>query len=341
MAELPVVNNTDIFAALFGKVDSMGTQMVQSLYNTLSTALQPVFLLGMTCFVVWWGYEMLFGRAQMTAGAFVWRFGKLILIYSFIFSWGTYQPLIVTPLIEAPNAVATLVCQAAGGDACGSSGSSMSQGLTDIWTAGLGASKTISSAGGWTGVGLMILAIFVMAIVGFLIAVAVVLLMIGKMTMFMLLAIGPIILCCAIFNFTSPITDGWMRSLAQYALLPMIVYGLLGVMLLLLKSTLNDVQGMTSESAMTVIAPFLLMCVVTVLVLKQSLMIAHGIAGGARLERGSTGVGTASGVAGRLGSNMIGRVQGRLSGGGNDTANIQGANASLAQVEAAARNARR
>ena len=84
-------SSNDIFAALFGKVDSMGTTMVQTLYNSLATALQPVFLAGMTCFVVWWGYEMLFGRAQMTAGAFVWRFGKLILIYAFIFSWGTYQ----------------------------------------------------------------------------------------------------------------------------------------------------------------------------------------------------------------------------------------------------------
>lgn len=334
-------SSNDIFAALFGKVDSMGTTMVQTLYDSLATALQPVFLAGMTCFVVWWGYEMLFGRAQMTAGAFVWRFGKLILIYAFIFSWGTYQPLVVKPLVEAPNAVATLVCQAAGGTTCSSSASSMSQGLTDIWTAGLEASKTISSAGGWTGVGLMILAIFVMAIVGALIAVAVVLLMIGKMTMFMLLAIGPIILCFAMFNFTSHITDGWMRSLGQYALLPVIVYGQLGVMLLLLQATLNDVQGMTADTAMTVIAPFLLMCVVTLLVLKQSLHVAHGIAGGARLERGNTGLRDTARRLGRFGSNRVTALQGRLSGGEGSSASIHGANASLAQVEAAARNARR
>lgn len=336
-----MAGGNDIFAALFGKIDSMGTQMVQTLYGTLATALQPVFLAGMTCFVAWWGYEMLFGRAQMTAGAFVWRLGKLLLIYSFITSWGTYQPLIVKPLVEAPNAVAALVCQAAGGTTCGSSGSSMSQGLTDIWTAGIEASKVISSAGGWTGVGLMILAIFVMAIVGALIAVAVVLLMIGKMTMFMLLAIGPIILCFAMFNFTSHITDGWMRSLAQYALLPIIVYGLLGVMLLLLQGTLSDIQGMTADTAMTVIAPFLLMCVVTLLVLKQSLALAHGIAGGARLDRRPTGIGWAAATAGRFGGNRVAALQGRLSGDGGSSASIHGSNASLAQVEAAARNARR
>ncbi|MGO4450433.1 type IV secretion system protein [Phyllobacterium sp. TAF24] len=336
----PALNN-DIFASLFGKVDSMGTAMVQNLYNTLSTALLPVYLAGMTCFVVWWGYEMLFGRAQMTAGAFVWRFGKLIFIYAFIFSWGTYQPLIVTPLIEAPNAMATLVCQAAGGTTCGSSSSSMSQGLTDIWTAGLEASKTISSAGGWTGVGLMILAIFVMAVVGALIAIAVVLLMIGKMTMFTLLAIGPIILCFAMFNFTSHITDGWMRSLAQYALLPIIVYALLGVMLLLLQDTLSGVQGMTADTAMTVIAPFLLMCVITALVLKQSLHLAHGISGGARLDRGNTGIRDAARAIGRFGSNRVDALQGRLNGDSGSSASMHGANAQLAQVEAAARNARR
>ncbi|MBA8904145.1 type IV secretion system protein [Phyllobacterium sp. P30BS-XVII] len=336
-----MAGSNDIFSALFGKVDSMGTTMVQTLYGTLSTALQPVFLAGMTCFVAWWGYEMLFGRAQMTAGAFVWRLGKLLLIYSFLSSWGTYQPLIVAPLVEAPNAMAAMVCEAAGGKSCGSSGASMSQGLTDIWTAGMEASKTISSAGGWTGVGLMMLAIFVMAIVGALVAVAVVLLMIGKMTMFMLLAIGPIILCFAMFNFTSHITDGWMRSLAQYALLPIIVYGLLGVMLLLLQGTLNDVQGMTADTAMTVIAPFLLMCVVTMLVLRMSLNIALGIAGGARLDRPNGYFRRAAGFMGRTGINGASALWGQIPGRGGSSANMYGSDASLAQVEAAARNARR
>lgn len=98
---------------------------------------------------------------------------------------------------------------------------------------------------------------------------------------------------------------------------------------------------MAADTAMTVIAPFLLMCVVTLLVLKQSLHVAHGIAGGARLERGNTGLRDTARRLGRFGSNRVAALQERLSGGGGSSASIHGANASLAQVEAAARNARR
>ncbi|MFW8584651.1 hypothetical protein ACOJBM_06375 [Rhizobium beringeri] len=52
----------------------MGVSAVQTMYTTLASYLGPLFLAGLTVYVVWWGYEMLFGRAQMTAGTFVWRF---------------------------------------------------------------------------------------------------------------------------------------------------------------------------------------------------------------------------------------------------------------------------
>ncbi|NTG38873.1 type IV secretion protein, partial [Agrobacterium rhizogenes] len=33
------------------------------MYTTLASYLGPLFLAGLTVYVVWWGYEMLFGRA--------------------------------------------------------------------------------------------------------------------------------------------------------------------------------------------------------------------------------------------------------------------------------------
>ncbi|MFW8584178.1 type IV secretion system protein [Rhizobium beringeri] len=91
------------FDILFGKIDSMGVTAVESMYSTLAGYLGPLFLAALTIYVVWWGYEMLFGRAQMTAGAFVWRFGRAFICYTLIVSWATYQPLIVDPLLRRPT----------------------------------------------------------------------------------------------------------------------------------------------------------------------------------------------------------------------------------------------
>ncbi|GAJ96137.1 type IV secretion system protein [Rhizobium rhizogenes] len=271
------------FDILFGKIDSMGVSAVQTMYTTLASYLGPLFLAALTVYVVWWGYEMLFGRAQMTAGTFVWRFGRAFICYTLIVSWATYQPLIVKPLLEAPDGMATIVCQSTGGSNCGgdgSSGSSVTQGLTDIWNSGLAVVKAMADAGGITAVGMYILAIVVLAVVCILCAIAVTLLMIGKMTMFILLAIGPIVLCCALFNVTSRVVDGWISSLAGYALLPIIVYVILGFMLTLLKGRVDALTADASAANMTTLAPFMLMSIVTAFLLTHSISIALAIAGG-------------------------------------------------------------
>jgi type IV secretion system protein VirB6 len=345
------------FDILFGKIDSMGVSAVQTMYSTLATYLGPLFLAALAVYVVWWGYEMLFGRAQMTAGAFVWRFGRAFICYTLIVSWATYQPLIVKPLLEAPDGMATIVCQSTGGSNCGgdgSSGSSITQGLTDIWNSGLTVVKAMVDAGGITAVGMYILAIVVLAVVCILCAIAVTLLMIGKMTMFILLAIGPIVLCCALFNLTSRVVDGWITSLAGYALLPIIVYVILGFMLTLLKGRVDALTADASGANMTTLAPFMLMAIVTAFLLTHSISIALAIAGGGpRIDAlGATAgvmaarLGWRAGALTALGVANAGRGVGEAGGSWfnqmrGSPATIGDGDAAAAQVRAAAVNARK
>lgn len=289
-----------MFDVLFSKVDDMGISAVQKMYEALATYLGPLFLSALTVYVVWWGYEMLFGRAQMTAGAFVWRFGRAFLCYSLIVSWATFSPLLVTPLVKAPDAVATIVCQAAGGSGCGDSNASMGQGLNDIWNAGMSGAQSIAAAGGYTGFMLYLLAGAVMVFVLVLCATAAVILMMGKMTMFILLGIGPIILCCALFNFTSSVVDGWMKSLAAYSLLPIVVYTILGLMTTLLKNTVVSIGSGVPN--INTVAPFLFMCIATTLMLKEVVSVATAIAGGGpRIDdKGGPALAKASFLVGRL-----------------------------------------
>ena len=268
----------DIFDTLFGKVDSMGTSAVQSMYEALATYLGPIFLAALTVYVVWWGYEMLFGRASMTAGAFVWKFGRAFIVYSLIVSWATYQPLIVTPLVQAPEAVASVVCEAAGGEGCGADGASMGQSLSDIWHAGMSGASSVAAQGGVTAFWLYFIAGAIIIFVLILCATAAVILIMGKMTMFVLLGIGPIVLCCALFNITSGVVDGWMRSLATYSLLPILVYTVLGLMTSLLGNTVTSLQS--GSPTLGTVAPFIFMCMATTLMLKEVVGLAAAIAGG-------------------------------------------------------------
>lgn len=282
------MNASDIFGALFGRIDQLGTGMVQQLYQSFAQSLAPIFWAAAAIFVVWWGYEMLLGKVGLTAGVFAWRVGRIGIIYTMAFSWSTFSPMAVDVMVQTPNGVATVICQGVGGTNCGSDASSMSQSLSDIWATAQAASKNISAAGGTFGVGLFILAIVVLVIVGFLLAIAAALLMLGKVALFLLLATAPMFIALALFQFTSGMFTGWMTALFQYGLvLPIVVYGILGVMLVTLNSTMNVLAGQISngdEVNMTLVAPFLLMCGTAAYLLLQAPNIAAGLVGGARLE---------------------------------------------------------
>jgi type IV secretion system protein VirB6 len=354
---------SDIFGAMFSQVDTLGTTAVQSIYTSLATSLQPVFTIGMAIYVAFWGYEMLFGRAPLTAGEFVWRIGRMMIIYWLAFTWGDFSALIVSVLTTMPNDMGTVVCTAVGGQSCNAAGNSVSAGLTNVWTAANTVSGTVSSAGGITGIGLAILSYVILIIAILFIAFAAFLIVFGKIALFVLLSLAPLFICMALFQITSHLFNGWMRSCAQYALIPVIVYAFLGFFLVLIQTTITNIQATTvnSTTALTVISPFLLMCLIGFFLLSQILNIVHGIASGGAMLRASgayslAAAGGAGAAAGALllggaafggGRSLTGRAisafrgssgPGSLSGGPPSPSG--GQPASAAQVEAALKAAR-
>ncbi|WP_201832831.1 type IV secretion system protein [Microvirga zambiensis] len=274
----------NVIEALFNKVDSLGISAVQAIYNQLATNLQAVFLLGMAIYVVFWGYEMLIGRVGVSAPVFLWRIGRMMLIYTLASSWGDFQVLIAEVLTKAPDGLGNAVCQAVGGG--GSNCSSMSAGLSNLWIASNNAAQKISAAGGLMGLAMAILSYIVIGVAAVFVAIAAFLVIMGKIALFVLLGLAPIFIALSLFQITVPLFDGWMRSCTQYAIIPLVVYGLLGFYIVLLNTTVNDLNAAVAagEPTLKTIAPFLLMCVIGWFLAYHCLSIAQGIAGGARLS---------------------------------------------------------
>jgi type IV secretion system protein VirB6 len=149
-------------------------------------------------------------------------------------------------------------------------------------TNALNAGKTIASSGGWgAAIGLSLLAIVLMIATIIFVAIAILYVLVGKIALFLLLGLAPLFIAMALFNFSSAVFTGWLRTCAQYALVPVIVYGILGFLLTLMNQTIANLAGVTDiSSAMTYVAPFLVLCVVGSAMLPMSLTIAASIAGG-------------------------------------------------------------
>jgi type IV secretion system protein VirB6 len=276
----------DIITSLFSKIDSVAVAAVQQIYQALSTGLAPVFTVGLTIYVAYWGYEMLFGRAPMTAASFVWRIIRIGLIYTLAFGWSDFAAFVVPVFQNGADGVAGAVCTAVGGTGCSTPEASISSTLSTLFTNALTASKTVAASGGWgAAIGLSLLSIVLLIAAVAFIVVAITLVMVGKVALFMLLGLAPLFITMALFNFTSTLFTGWLRTCAQYAIVPVVVYGILGFLLTLMNSTITNLGSITdTSSGMTVIAPFLILCGVGCLMLPLSLQIAASIAGGYALR---------------------------------------------------------
>ena len=246
-----------------------------------------MFTVGVTLYVVYWGYEMIYGRASLTAGAFVWRMLRIWLIYLIAFSWSPFSILVVNVFTSTADGVATAVCSGVGGTGCSSPESAVGSQLSMVFSNGLTAAKTISASGGWgAALSLGLLAIIDIVAVVIFVAVAITLVMIGKVALFVLLGLAPLFIAMALFEFSSTLFTGWLRTCVQYAIVPVIVYGILSFLLTIMNAAIANVAGITDmSSGLTLLGPFLILCVVGVVILLQAVPIAASIAGAVEPHR--------------------------------------------------------
>lgn len=115
----------DVLNTVFSDLDTVGTSTVQSLYTV-----------GLSIYVVYYGYEIAFGRATMSATDFVWRLTRIALIYGLAFGWGDFQTIVVNVLSQTADSMAGSICTAVasgvgGGSYC-PSGSGASSSATVV-----------------------------------------------------------------------------------------------------------------------------------------------------------------------------------------------------------------
>jgi type IV secretion system protein VirB6 len=306
----------DIVTQLFSKIDTVAASAIQAIYQSLASGLLPVFTVALTIYVAYWGYEMIYGGAPLSAGSFVWRVVRIAIIYSLAFGWSDFSTLIVSTFTQGADGVASAVCTAVGGANCSSPENSISSTLSTLFTNAMNAGKTIAASGGWgAAIGLSLLSIVVLVVTVIFVTVAIALVVIGKVALFILLGLGPLFIALALFDFTSTLFSGWLRTCAQYAIVPVIVYAILGFLLTLMNQTITNLGTITDvSSGMTVIAPFLILCGVGTVLLPMALPIAASIAGGHALHApwatAPVGWGAAAGGAAQRSARAMGSAAG-------------------------------
>lgn len=273
----------DFIGRFFAAIDAQALSVVQSLYEALATALEPVFFAGLTVYIAVWGYQMAFGTAPVHVWTVLWNIARAMLIYTMAFRWSEFSAMFADILTRTPDEFAAVVCNAMGGQNCGTAQGSVSNALSTLWVTAQDAARTIAAGGsGFSAIGLIILAFILIVVTLVFLAIACSLVMLGKLALFVILGLAPFFIALALFEFSSFLFNGWIRETIKHALVPVIVYGMVGFFLKLSQNAINNLAASTSaiDAAMTTVAPFIFLMFVGWFVLPQSLMIAAGIVGG-------------------------------------------------------------
>ena len=137
----------------------------------------------------------------------------------------------------------------------------MSSSLSTLLANALAAAKVVASSGsGFSVVGLAILGLVLILLAVVFVSVGITLVLIGKVALFVLLGMAPFFISMALFGFTSSLFTGWMRTCAQYAIVPLIVYGILGFLLTIMNAAITNLANITDlSSGMTLFAPFMIL----------------------------------------------------------------------------------
>jgi type IV secretion system protein VirB6 len=106
----------------------------------------------------------------------------------------------------------------------------------------------------------------------------------SKIALTILLALGPLFICFRLFEGTRRLFDAWLMQLANYGFITVLTVLLGALLLSLLQSYATQTSALGSAIFTVDALDMLLVAVIVLLVLRQVMPIAAGLAGGGSLS---------------------------------------------------------
>lgn len=200
----------------------------------------------------------------------------------------------------------------------GASATSVNELIDNFFEKGMAVAKEVHGGQGWIkGFFGVLFSVITVLVVFLLTAAALMMVILSKMVVAIMLSLGPLFVIGLLFERTRPLFEGWFRNLMSFALIPIVLYALLGLVLAIIEGPMNtaatqDVEGFVH--GVKNIGPFILISIVGIALVTQVMGIAAQIAGGlamntsAGLNWAARSMGQGAGKLGRKGAGAAGRA---------------------------------
>ena len=271
-----------------------------TVWQNFDTAAEPTVLAVATLALVVIGYLLFTGQLSLSAGQFFPRLFRWVLMVVLLLNMEDIFPWAFSLVTDVPNAVAVFLLGggpiATEADVIGLIEAVMTAGIdaaSQIWT-----EATFYDISSHVLSGLLLLTGLVLAVL------AAVLLMVSKLGVGILLAVGPFFLLIRLLDIGKGLFEGWLRQLLTFALIPIFVYSLIALNFTILTTAHTQLTAAAATPAgvtFTAAIPYLLVSLVNMILLTQVMGWAGGVGGGIALAVSAGSVMSGVSTAARLG----------------------------------------
>jgi type IV secretion system protein VirB6 len=294
------------FAEFIGWLNRILEGYITSTTATVASALEPVIVTLATLYVVIWGYLHLMGRIEEPFAIGMKRLFMLAIILGVSLSLWYYNEIVVDTFFAAPSALAARVI-----------GPYDSVGIVDgVLFAGNEVAAALASRASFfpEKVSLYFAALTVQIIVVVTAVYVMFLLVLSRIALSVLLALGPFFIALLFFETTKRFFESWIAQLANYALITVLTGLVAALMLTVMTRTAEHALATGGEIRVVDAVRLCMASGLTLLVMRQVMPMAASLASGLALSSFGVvsaalrwGLGTASRGTREFGRGLIDR----------------------------------
>ncbi len=240
----------------------------------VAATLEPAVVTLAIVYVMVWGYLQLTGQIEEPFVAGLKRIVTLALVLGAALNLWLYNTVLVDTFYNAPARLAAAVIGA--GDPVGT--------IDAIWESGGTVADNLWVQGHmWSGSGFLLAGALVWCLMGFLCIYAMFLIALSNIALAVLLALGPLFIALLLFDSTKRVFSAWVAQLANYALITILTVMVAALLLKVVQSYAAQTAARGSAILTVDALHMLLIAALVLLILRQVMPIAGGIAGGVAL----------------------------------------------------------
>lgn len=309
-------SNISIYTWLYSQFDSILTGYIAQTSAAIVTAISPTAYVMLGIYFVLWGFSMVRGLIDepITDGLF--RMLKIALIMGFALNVGRYQTDVVAFFMDTPTALGQVL--ALNGSATGDN--STFAAIDQLVNRTVDVARVAwNEAGVLSGnFGMYIVAFIVLTCgLGFA-SVAGITILIGKIAMVLLLAIGPLFIVMVMFKTTQRFFDAWLSQVINYLFLLILVLAVSTMFMSMMEIVVaNAGEKLMSKAMMEGLASLTIVTLACGVLIFQVGSIASALAGGValattsgarRLAGDGLGMARTAGNLGKAGAVVAGKA---------------------------------